>query len=486
MKQLRPFLLLLALCALLAVLSVGASAVTLYVDSDGSAVYRPMEISPARLVCAGEVLESDIPAYITNGRTMVPVRLISETLGASVEWLGETRQVRITLSGRELLLTIGSALALVDGEEIELYDGIPAVIAYDGTTKRTMVPLRFVAEQLGASAEFDRETRSVVITPAGADRSDIVSVTADGGALSIAYTGECTPSVFTLGSPSRIVIDFPGGVLDGSIPRMLAVGSDRIAAVRTNQYDLGYDGYEKVARIVVDLAEGAVFNDLIVDAAAPGSVTVTPADTELIPSAPEGSDPAEPDPEEPEIPQSGAVVVLDAGHGGSDPGTQAEGLDEKDLNLEVTQMVGTLLGQAGVTVVYTRTEDVYVTLADRAQLANDLDADIFVSIHTNASSTSTEFHGIETYYLPGAVDSRSLAAALHTSVLEATGAADHSIRTANFYVLRETVMPAALVEMGYVTNATELENLKSPDYRAALAQGIAAGIVSYLAAAGLI
>lgn len=481
MKRLRPLLLLLVLAALLAVPAAGASAVTLYVDSDGSVVYRPVEISPARIVCAGEVLESDIPAYITNGRTMVPVRLIAETLGATVEWLGTTRQVRITRAGREILLTIGSALALVDGEETGLYDGIPAVIACDGTTKRTMVPLRFVAEQLGASAEFDSETRSVVITPAGSERSDVASVTAENGTVTIAWSGACTPSVFTLGSPNRIVIDFPGGVLDASVPRTVAVESGRVAAVRTNQYDHGYDGYEKVARIVVDLTEDAAFTDLLVDAETPGCVTVTPADTETEPPAP-----AEPDPEPEPEPASGPVVVLDAGHGGADPGTQAAELDEKDLNLEVTLMAGALLEEMGVTVVYTRTEDVYVTLADRAQLANDRGADVFVSIHTNASSTSADFHGIETYYLSGAAESRRLAAALHASVLEATGANDHSIRTANFYVLRETPMPAVLLEMGYVTNAAELENLRSPDYRAALAQGVAAGIRSYLGAAGLI
>ncbi len=487
MKRLRPLLCLFVLLSVAAALTVCASAVTLYVDEDGSAVYRPKEISPASIVCDGVPLESDIPAYITNGRTMVPVRLISETLGATVEWIGATRQVLITLDGREILLTIGSATAIVDGEETELYDGIPAVIAYDGLTKRTMVPLRFVAEQLGASAEWDGETRSVVITPAGSDTSQILSVTADGGAVAIVCEGECTPSVFTLTDPNRIVIDFPGGVLDASVPARIDVGSEQISAVRINQYDRGYDGYTRVARVVIDLAEGAAFTDLTVSSLTDGSLTVTPAaaDGTTEPEAPEDPDAAAPGDETqtaPEEPAAAPVVVLDAGHGGSDPGTQAEGLDEKDLNLAVTQMVAALLEQQGITVVCTRTEDVYVTLADRAALANAVEADIFVSIHTNASSTSTAFHGIETYHLPDAQAARQLASAVHASVLEATGANDHNVRTANYYVLRETDMPAILVEMGYVTNAAELAQLLQPEYRAQLAQGIAAGILAYLGA----
>ena len=472
MRRLRPILLMFALVTALLALRAGAGAVTLYVDSDGSAVYRPMDISPARLVCAGEALESDIPPYITSGRTMVPVRLIAETLGAQVEWLGDTRQVRITGGGHVVLLTIGSAEAAVDGEVAELYDGIPAVIAYDGTTKRTMVPLRFVAEMLGAGAEFDRETRSVVITPAGSETARVLSVSAEGGAVTICYEGECTPAVFSLSDPERVVVDFPGGVLDPSIPYRTGVGSAAVSAVRANQYDHGYEGFSRVARVVLDLAGGVTFSGLAVDLTQPGAVTITPT--------------VQPEPEpEPDAP-AGPLVVLDAGHGGSDPGTQAEGLDEKDLNLAVERRVAELLTAAGVRVERTRTADVYVTLADRAQLANDLGADLFVSIHTNASASSAEFHGIETYYLAGRQDSRALAACLHRSVLSATGAHDNLLRTAGFYVLRHTDMPAALVEMGYVTNEAELQNLKSDEYREKLAQGIADGIVACLMENGLL
>ena len=248
------------------------------------------------------------------------------------------------------------------------------------------------------------------------------------------------------------------------------MGGAAVSAVRANQYDHGYEGFSRVARVVLDLAGGVTFSGLAVDLTQPGAVTITPT--------------VQPEPE-PDAP-AGPLIVLDAGHGGSDPGTQAEGLDEKDLNLAVERRVAELLTAAGVRVERTRTADEYVTLADRAQLANDLGADLFVSIHTNASASSAEFHGIETYYLAGRQDSRALAACLHRSVLSATGAHDNLLRTAGFYVLRHTDMPAALVEMGYVTNEAELQNLKSDEYREKLAQGIADGIVACLMENGLL
>lgn len=495
MKRFRTILLLTALCVLACALCISAGAAALYIDEDGSMLYQPKEITPVDIYCGEMRMQSDIPAYVVDGRTMVPVRLIAETLGAEVEWIGSTRQVRITLGGREILLTIGSAVALVDGVETALYSGIPAVIAHDGTTKRTMVPLRFVAEQLGASAEWDSERKAAVITPAGEPCAAITAVSEMESEVVIAYSGVCVPSVFTLSEPNRLVVDLLGGELAGSVQRKYAVNSELIAAVRTNQYDRGYEGFDRVARIVFDLADGIAPEELTVDASVHGVVRVSAA-AEMPEEAPEETPEEVPAPAPEEEPEKNLeeeteqtpkpVVVIDAGHGGSDPGTQATDLDEKEINLEVALQVGAILEAAGVEVHLTRTSDVYVMLADRVGLANDLGADIFVSIHSNASSSSTALHGIETYYLAGKTESVPLARALHESVLAATGARDNNVRTGDYFLMRETKMPAALVEMGYVTNPAELAQLRLSSYRMQLAEGIAAGIMSYLRSTGLL
>lgn len=132
---------------------------------------------------------------------------------------------------------------------------------------------------------------------------------------------------------------------------------------------------------------------------------------------------------------------------------------------------------------YTRSDDTYVSLAARAEQANTQQADLFVSIHANAFPQKPEVNGLETYYLVGGDRAKDLAEAIHAAVLSASGAGDRGTRTANFYVLRYTDMPAVLVETGYMTNEAECNLLASEAYQQLIAQGIADGIIAYLDAA---
>ena len=187
-----------------------------------------------------------------------------------------------------------------------------------------------------------------------------------------------------------------------------------------------------------------------------------------------------PEPEAPEQPDLPPLVVLDAGHGGTDIGAPYFGLYEKDLTLPITLETGALLEAAGYRVEYTRREDATVSLAARAEQANTQQADIFVSIHANAFAQKPEVSGLETYYLVDGVRAKVLAESIHRAVLDATGANDRGLRTANFYVLRNTTMPAVLVETGYMSNEAECAQLASVEYQRLLAGGIAAGIAAYL------
>ncbi|UQT47272.1 copper amine oxidase N-terminal domain-containing protein [Flavonifractor plautii] len=107
-----------------------------------------------------------------NGRTLVPVRLIAERLGASVTWVPETRQVILLREESTIVLTLGSATALVNGQAMELPGGVPAgVVKWEGR-ESTMVPLRFVSEQLGATVDWDNDTFTAILTsPAPRSRS---------------------------------------------------------------------------------------------------------------------------------------------------------------------------------------------------------------------------------------------------------------------------------------------------------------------------
>jgi N-acetylmuramoyl-L-alanine amidase len=183
----------------------------------------------------------------------------------------------------------------------------------------------------------------------------------------------------------------------------------------------------------------------------------------------------------PTIPNGRRVVVIDPGHGGPDPGAIGiGGIREKDIVIDISRQVAAKLEQQGVGVVLTRSADRDLDLEPRVQIARRVNATIFVSIHANAISMSRpDINGLETYYY-GSWSSRRLAALIHRSVLQSTGSRDRGIRSARFYVLRRTLMPASLVEVGFVTGREDSPRLATANYRTLLADSIARGILEYL------
>ena len=190
------------------------------------------------------------------------------------------------------------------------------------------------------------------------------------------------------------------------------------------------------------------------------------------------------------------VVYLDAGHGGYDPGASYFGISEKSLTLAIQSRVKAKLEAEGYQVVTTRTSDTYVDLTDRSRAANASESDIFVSIHINASGSSAA-QGIETYYYqpyaeyPSRINatyhanptrlrmSDTLANAIQSSLINATGAQNQGVKRQTFAVLRETTAPAVLLELGFLSNPQEAARLNTSAYQETLANAIVAGIKRY-------
>lgn len=188
-----------------------------------------------------------------------------------------------------------------------------------------------------------------------------------------------------------------------------------------------------------------------------------------------------PQPTSPSVPNGRYVVVIDPGHGGRDPGAVGiGGLREVTVVNDVSMRVASILQQRGVQVVLTRNPGQFVDLAPRVSIAERADADLFVSIHANAISMSRpEVNGAETYYYSSA-QGRQLAQSIQQAILQYTGMGDRGVREARFYVLRNTSMPSALVETGFVTGAQDAPRLNNPAFRARMAEAIALGILNYL------
>jgi N-acetylmuramoyl-L-alanine amidase len=213
------------------------------------------------------------------------------------------------------------------------------------------------------------------------------------------------------------------------------------------------------------------------------------------------------------------VIMLDAGHGGKDPGAEAAGIVEKNFTLNAAERLGAILRRRGFTVLYTRSGNRYLTLQQRPDAANAKKADLFISLHVNANPKPS-VRGFETYYLSEAKtgdaataaarengvpvskisdlqfiltdlmlgskvrESRRLAETVHRGILNSLRrnglpTFDNGVRAAPFYVLIGARMPAVLVEFGYITNKDDAANLKSEAYLTRQCEGIADGIQSF-------
>jgi len=177
-------------------------------------------------------------------------------------------------------------------------------------------------------------------------------------------------------------------------------------------------------------------------------------------------------------PQQGRpIVVLDPGHGGRDPGAVGiGGLSETDVVLPIAQRVARLLEQQGIQTILTRNQDFELDLAPRVAIAERADADVFVSIHANAATSNA--NGAETFYYRG--HDRSLAQSIQSNVIRTTRLNDRGVKQANFHVLRNTSMPSALVEVGFLTGREDSARLRNSQFRSTMADAIANGILNYV------
>lgn len=190
----------------------------------------------------------------------------------------------------------------------------------------------------------------------------------------------------------------------------------------------------------------------------------------------------------------GAVVVLDAGHGGEDPGVVSDysGLAEKDLNLRIAQLTKDLLEQDGYTVIMTRTEDCLqyssgtksVTdkrrqdLIKRRSIIDGSGADIAVSIHMNGFK-DTKYYGAQTFFPPSSVESERLAKSIQNSMISVADPTNKRVallKKERIMIFRDIKVPTALIECGFLSNSGEEAKLKTLEYQELIAKGIKTGI----------
>ncbi|WP_017813222.1 MULTISPECIES: N-acetylmuramoyl-L-alanine amidase family protein [Paenibacillus] len=460
-------------------------------------------------------LPADGQVTTVKGSVMVPLRVVVEQLGYKVTWSNATQTATIKQGSNTLQLTADSYSALVNDKSVDL-EAAPSV--HNGTT---LVPLRFISENTGTTVKWDNAVKTVYLTTAPAatastgkdtaapQQEDVAKVNAisfSDDRLTITVDGSVAPKYSSLNNPDRIVLDLPktsfsSTFLKGQQPSVGAIGKVDVTGypdVAGIRYSL-FSSSPSTVRIVLDLNSAQQYKVInnqkgIVMVELDGALNpaTPPAGTDTTPTGADNgavsTDPADNEPSQSVPPTSTSgpgkdgkmLVVIDAGHGGKDPGAPSiQQRKEKDFTLAVVLKIQTLLQQEpNIDFVLTRSDDTYPTLQGRVKTANDLNADLFVSIHGNSTSSAVSPSGTEIYYTRK--DSAAFAKVIHDHVVSALGLPDRGIHTKSLHVTRETNMPAVLIEAGYLSSTTDEALMYTDEFQQKLAQAVVDGMKEYL------
>ncbi len=492
---------LLGLFLLIAIAITGLFTVSAYAET-----FPWGEEPDVSLKVNGKTLQMDVTPKIINSRTMIPARALFEEIGGTVTWDQTNYVVTINYNNQVIKLTINSKTALVDGIQKTL--DVPAQIV----SNRTLIPLRFVSENLGFTVDYDSKTRTAIVNvPDNSSSTDdttetsntIQKVTVTHGSESNMYTTVKIVSskaldssdyrTMVLANPNRYVIDFLNHKdTSGSINTLYsttntnsAVASIRAAMFETTTYRIVFD-INKV--VTPTIAFSSDKKEMTVTFSAIGSSTQPSDNTGDKDNTSDNDDSTvEPEPVVFEPYADGKLVVmLDPGHGKSTGGKRSPdgSLLEYEFNRDVAKRLKAILEQNGITVLMTVDDDTTdVSLSDRASKANNSIADIFVSIHANAFGNGVDWEnnatGWEVYYYSEDTYGKTLAEYIRKANIPDIGIKDRGVKTANFAVIKNTNMPAVLIEHGFYTSQTEVELLKSSTWRQKCAELDAKGIINF-------
>ncbi len=322
----------------------------------------------------------------------------------------------------------------------------------------------------------------LLTSPAQAARLLFLRFDANQNRLDLTTDQAVQPRIQVLTNPSRIIVDLPGISLERSTVEQQVGGAVR--AVRVGQFD------SRTMRVVIELNPGYTIalpqvqlrrnssREWTVELQGLGGVAQSPNPIVLQQSRPLPPAPSNLPADLPRIPSGRMVVVIDPGHGGTDPGAVGiGGLQEKDIIMPISQRVAEILERQGVQAVLTRTGDYDLDLPPRVQLAQRVNAAAFVSIHANAVANRPNVSGVETYHFDRGL---GLAQSIQNSIVQSIDVTDRGVRRARFYVLRSSSMPSVLVEVGFVTGTQDAQRLATAEYRNQMAEAIARGILQYL------
>ncbi|MCP3778447.1 N-acetylmuramoyl-L-alanine amidase family protein [Paenibacillus sp. MZ03-122A] len=473
---------------------------------------------------------ADAKPEMVNGKIMVPLRVVGEQLGYQFKWEPQAYKISIQKNSTDMSMYVGRTSADVNGKTVSL--DAPPVLRGNST----MVPLRFVGEQMGLKVDWNNKSKSVnlsqkaatqqankqsqsqpssqtstqsttstnktssatatTITPVEADKHTeatsspakqqnteqttanallVQNITFEGETLKISLNKDVTPKVSTMTGNDRIIVDLPGASLATDFLQPFPIRKDGTRALMNSDSE----DVQEIRFAPTDGPNGGVRIVIALNQARDYDLSTNGLGDITLQLREHSVNPVAVTPTNVE---GRRIVVIDPGHGGKDPGAgSVTGRHEKEFTLAVALKVEQLLqNDADIQIVLTRNGDTYPTLDERPQLANSQQASVFVSIHGNSMQASDKgkTNGSETYY--ARQDSLALAKTMHKYLVAATGFKDNGIRVANHAVTRKSQMPAVLLECGYLSNLSNEAAMFTEETQEKIAEGIVDGLKEYL------
>ena len=452
----------------------------------------------------GKTINCEVPPIVFNDYSVVPARDVFEAMGATVEWSAINQKVTVKYDDTKVELYINNKTVKQNG--VKKTAPIPPKLI----NGKTMIPVRFVAEALGFDVNFDSKTDTILINtkktttpkpevsnPAAPKPTYDITLTSysysktdDIVSVVFTFTESVKHSSFILKEPARLVVDTENTKFPTTL-KSCETGYDDVTGIRLGQQ-------EKGVRFVFDLSKEL---DYKISVSGKKMTVKIGENIKDEPTSEKPDDEKTPEVVVPVIPDPPTyaptrTVYLDPGHGGEDPGaiyTDEDGTiwRESDINLGVALKVRDILKANNVKVLMSRESDKTVELVDRPKDANEKKATLFVSVHTNSFFTDVPY-GIEilgtleysaTY---AGITDKNLAQNIQNAVIKETNAYSRGVKdSTTLAVLRHSIMPSVLIEVGFISNAEEREKMFTESYRQKLAEGIAKGILKTLTEMGL-
>jgi len=467
----------------------------------------------------GNQLNTEVPPDISNGRIFLPARDIVEALGGRITWFPALKLLNIIMSDREVSVVMDVPEAEVNGKDIAI-ENAPSIIQ-----NRVMLPLEVISLLTDIEVDLDKESNQLNINRKRPLITGIRNYThTDKTRIVLDLSEKTAYNVLTLSDPERIVIDVDASISQlESDQKELLIDDLLVNRVRTGQFN------QDTVRVVADLKNMNEYD--VFELSSPQRIVLDIyLSQEQADSATESS--ASPVVREETLPETEAeavktngkyVVVIDPGHGGSQPGAIGpSGLKEKDVVLDIALRMKKILQNDGFSIYLTREKDIDVSLESRPLIALQKEADVFISIHINSvfQKGSPTARGVETYVLSSrhtdasakdVADRENRASKFYNSgdnildqilgdlaesasinfsidladivqkrLVQHTGLGNRGVKQAPFIVLKGVNMAAILVEVGFICNPNEEKLLKTAEFREKIAQALSQSVKDYL------